>query len=454
MEEFFAEAVPETPIPLKGPSASSRSTTLTPPCELMSREIVITGLGVVSPLGIGREAFWERMQAGGSGIRPIESFDTSALEVRFGGQITDFDPKLYVRPRKSLKVMSREIQMGFAAADLALVDAGLTAGSVEPGRFGVVFGNDMIYADTHDLERTYRRCAASGTFDFEQWGDAAMEEIYPLWLLKLLPNMTASHIAIAHDARGPNNSIVLGDVSSLLAIAEAASVIERGWADVMITGGTGCRLDPTAIVARCEHDLSHRNDDIQAASRPFDRDRDGLVNGEGSGALVLETLEHALARGADIHARLLAVSARHEPVRGQQPVTGSGLRAAVRGALMRSGLEPRDLGHVNAHGLSTREMDRVEAAVIASELGDVPVTAPKASFGHLGAGGGTVELIASILGVASGVVPATRNYVTPDPECPVNVVHGEPLAGRPPTAMKLNLSSTGQAAAVVVAANE
>lgn len=298
----------------------------------MSREIVITGLGVVSPLGIGREAFWDKFRAGASGIRPIDAFDTSSLEVRFGGQITDFDPKLYVRPRKSLKVMSREIQMGFAAADLALVDAGLSGGSVEPERFGVVFGSDMIYADTHDLEGTYRRCSASGRFDFEQWGKAAMEEIYPLWLLKLLPNMTASHIAIAHDARGPNNSIVLGDVSSLLAIAEAASVIERGWADVMITGGTGNRIDPTAIVARCEHDLSHRGNDIEAASRPFDQDRDGMVNGEGSGAIVLESLDHAVARGAHIHARLLAVTARHEPVRGQQPLSGSGLRAAIREA--------------------------------------------------------------------------------------------------------------------------
>ncbi|MGA0040366.1 MAG: beta-ketoacyl synthase N-terminal-like domain-containing protein, partial [Pirellulales bacterium] len=151
----------------------------------MSREIVITGLGVVSPLGVGREAFWEQLQAGQSGIRPITAFDTSALQVKFGGQIVDFDPKLYVRPRKSLKVMSREIQMGFAAADLALVDAGLTAGSVEPDRFGVVFGSDMIYADVHDLESTYRRCSASGRFDFEQWGTAAMEELYPLWLLKL-----------------------------------------------------------------------------------------------------------------------------------------------------------------------------------------------------------------------------------------------------------------------------
>jgi 3-oxoacyl-[acyl-carrier-protein] synthase II len=418
----------------------------------MPREIVITGLGVVSPLGIGREAFHEQMQAGLSGIRPITAFDASALGVRFGGQIVDFDPKLYVRPRKSLKVMSREIQMGFAAADLALVDAGLPTGSVEPDRFGVVFGSDMIYADTHDLEGTYRRCSASGSFDFDHWGSAAMEEIYPLWLLKLLPNMTASHIAIAHDARGPNNSIVLGDVSSLLAISEAASVIRRGWADVMITGGTGCRLDPTAIVARNESLLSHRNEDFQRASRPFDKDRDGLVNGEGAGALVLESLDHAVRRGARIHARLLAASIRHEAVRAGEPLRGSGLRAAIRRALATAGLDPRDVGHVNAHGLSTPAMDPVEARAIVAELGDVPVTAPKSFFGHLGAGSGTVELIASVLGINERIVPPTLNYETPDPACPVAVVHGSPLVGRTTTAVKLNLSSTGQAAAVVIAA--
>lgn len=416
------------------------------------REIVITGLGVVSPIGVGLEAFGEQLRAGLSGIRPIEAFDSSALEVGFGGQIVDFDPKLYVRPRKSLKVMSREICFGFAAADLAMVDAGLPAGSVEPDRFGVVFGSDMIYADTHDLEGSYRRCMHEGRFDFTRWADAAADELHPLWLLKLLPNMTASHIAIAQDARGPNNTIVLGDVSSLLAIAEAASVIRRGWADVMITGGTGCRLDPTAIVARGECQLSRRRDDCRRASRPFDRDRDGMVNGEGAGAIVLESLEHAMRRGARIHGRLLSVVARHEPVPHGGSIEGHGLRAAIRGALAVADLEPGEIGHVNAHGLGTVEMDRIEAGAIQAELGNVPVTAFKSRFGHLGAGGGTVELAASLLDLGRGDVLPTLNFETADPACPVQVVHGEPLAGRPPVALAVNLSSTGQAAAVAVAA--
>jgi 3-oxoacyl-[acyl-carrier-protein] synthase II len=413
-------------------------------------DIVITGLGVVSPVGIGRQAFWEAVAAGRSGIRPLTSFDASGLAVRFGGQIIDFDPKLAVRPRKSLKVMSRDIQLGFSAADLSIADAKLAAGSVAPERFGLVFGSDMIYADIEDLEGTYRRSVIDGRFDYSRWAEAIQQEVHPLWLLKHLPNMTASHVAIAHDARGPNNSIVLGDVSGLLAIAEAASVIRRGWADVMLAGGTGCRLHPTAMVARGAAQLSHRGDDFESASRPFDRDRDGLVNSEGAGSIVLESRRHAEARGAEILGRIVATASRCEPRARHHGVTGSSVRQAIRAAREAAGLAVADVGHVNAHGLSTVEMDRAEAQAIAAELGDVPVTAPKSLFGHLGAGGGVVELMASVLGISAGVVPPTRNYTTPDPDCPVRVVR-EPLAGRPATAIAVNVCTTGQAVAVVIA---
>jgi 3-oxoacyl-[acyl-carrier-protein] synthase II len=417
-------------------------------------EIVITGVGVVTPIGIGHGPFWDALVAGESGIRPLNLFDASSLSVRFGGQIADFDPKQYVRPRKSLKVMSRDIQLGFAAADLAITDAGLdtalTAGAVVPERFGVVFGGDMIYADLEDLEPAYRRSRAAGRFEFPLWAEAIHEELHPLWLLKHLPNMAASHIAIAHDARGHNNTIVLGDVSSLLAVAEAASVIRRGWADVMLAGGSGCRLHPTALVARGNALLSHRADDYRRASRPFDRDRDGLVNGEGAGVLVLESRTHAERRGARIRGRVLATAARCEPALRQGRLTGTSLRQAVRAVMGAAGLEPATIGHVKAHGVSTVEMDRIEAQALRAELGDVPVTAPKSGFGHLGAGGGAVELIASVLALETGLVPPTLNYDRPDPECPVNVVHGEPLSGRPATAIAVNICSTGQAAAVAL----
>ncbi|MFM7205176.1 MAG: beta-ketoacyl-[acyl-carrier-protein] synthase family protein [Planctomycetaceae bacterium] len=415
-------------------------------------DIVITGLGVVSPVGIGRRAFWEAVAAGRSGIRPLTSFDASGLAVRFGGQIIDFDPRQAVRPRKSLKVMSRDIQLGFAAADLAIADAGLAPGSVAPERFGIVFGSDMIYADIEDLEGTYRRSVRDGQFDYPIWAEAIQQEVHPLWLLKHLPNMTASHVAIAHDARGPNNSIVLGEVSGLLAIAEAASVISRGWADVMLAGGTGCRLHPTAMVARGAAQLSHRGDDFETASRPFDLHRDGLVNGEGAGTVVLESRRHAEGRGATVLGRVVATASRCEPSARRAGFSGASLRQAIRAAREHAGLAPADVGHVNAHGLSTTDMDRAEAAAITAELGGVPVTAPKSAFGHLGAGGGVVELAASLLGLMAGMVPATRNYRTPDPSCPVNIVR-EPLRGRPPTAIAINACTTGQAVAVVIAAD-
>ena len=415
------------------------------------RDIVITGLGVVSPIGIGSGPFWGALAAGTSGVRLIDLFDASSLRVRFGGQVPDFDPRLYVRPRKSLKVMSREIQMGFAAADLAMTDAGMAAGGFAPERCGVVFGGDMIYADLEELDQTYRRSIADGRFSFPLWSEAIHEELHPLWLLKHLPNMTASHVAIAHDARGPNNSIVLGDVSGLLAVAEAASVIGRGWADVMLAGGTGCRLHPTALVARGDALLSHRADDCRRACRPFDRDRDGLVNGEGAGVVVLESREHAERRGARIRGRFLGAAARCESVGRRGGLGGQSLRLAIRAACRSAGLEPGGIGHVNAHGVGTVDMDRVEATAIAAELGAVPVTAPKSFFGHLGAGGGVVELMASLLGLEQGLVPFTINHDDPDPACPVHVVRQTPLGGRPPTALAVNICSTGQAVAVAVA---
>ena len=227
---------------------------------------------------------------------------------------------------------------------------------------------------------------------------------------------------------------------------------KRGWADVMLAGGTGSRLHPTALVARGNAQLSKRSNDFQAACRPFDRDRDGLVNAEGAGVVVLESREHADRRGARIRGRLLATAARCEPRQRQDPPTGRGVQLVLREVLSRAGLDAASLGHINAHGLSTVPMDRAEAQAIAAALGNTPVTAPKSSFGHAGAGCGLLELAASLLAVEAGVIPPTRNYETPDPECPIEVVHEGPLAGRPRTAISLNFGSMGQTAAVAIAA--
>jgi len=277
-------------------------------------------------------------------------------------------------------------------------------------------------------------------------------------MLRNLPNMVACQIAIVHDARGPNNTINLSDVSSLLAIIEAVRVIQRDAADVMIAGGVGARINPTAMSYRGDGDLSHRNEDPTRASRPFDADRDGLVNGEGAAALILESRQQAEKRGAPILGRIISYASAHEPLPGNPAVklerlTGAAIHQVLGQSLRRGNLDPSNIGHVNTHGLSTITEDRYEARAICAVLGDSPVTAPKSFFGHLGAGCGVVELAASLVGMNAGEVPMTLNYERPDSECPVNVICGEPLLPKNRTAIKLSTSRLGHAAAMIVAAD-
>ena len=212
--------------------------------------------------------------------------------------MADFDPKEYVRPRKSLKVMSRDIQFGVAAADLACIDAGFRRQPLDPNRSGVTMGADMIICELDEILPTYRACMVDGKFDFAKWGPRAMTDIYPLWMLKYLPNMPACHIGIAQDIRGPTNAIVMGEVSSLAAVIEAARAVERGQMDVMIAGGASSRVHTMIWQHEQLRQYSHRTDPPEAACRPFDAQRDGMVNAEGGGALILESREHAESRGA------------------------------------------------------------------------------------------------------------------------------------------------------------
>jgi 3-oxoacyl-[acyl-carrier-protein] synthase II len=414
-------------------------------------EVVITGVGMVSPIGIGRQAYWQSLLAGRSGIGPLAHAEATAFPVKFGGEVKDFDAKQYVKPRKALKVMCREIQMGYSAAAMAVEDAGLGPGSVDPDRYGVVLGSEMFYCELDELADAYRKCIVDGELRSELWAQGAMTDLYPLWMLKYLPNMTACHLAIALDARGPNNTVTLDEVSSLLALIEAVTVIQRGWADVMITGGSGTRANLTRMLYRGDCRWSHRYDNPQAACRPFDADRDGGVVGEGAGALILERREFAEARGAKILARVLGFGRSYECDRQAQASSRRAQCNAIRGALRSAALSPADIGHVNAHGASTIEQDRLEAAAIRECLGDVPVTAPRSYFGCLASASGVVEIGASVLAVAEGLVPATLNFERPDPECPVNVVHGRPLPIDNRVAMALNHSELGQTAAVIIA---
>ncbi len=405
---------------------------------------------MVCPIGIGKVAVWEALCAGRSGVRPLQSFDASGLTVRIAGEIPDFNPKSFVANRKSLKVMARDSQIGVAASALACQDAGIARGSVDPERFGVLLGADKIAGSIKESEDGYRKCILDGQFDFSRWGTQAMAATFPLSFLRVLPNMIASHISITQDARGPNNTIHQGDVSSLLAILEAVRVIQRGAADVMIAGGASSRMTPFDWTYHCIMGrLSQSQDDPARVLRPFDAKRSGEVYGEGAGAFLLERCHHAEARGATILGRILGGACACEKYNGG--LTGDGLRRAITGALSEAGAAPKDIGHVNAHGASTVVGDAIEARTLQKTLPGVPVTAPKSFLGNLGAGGGAVEMAASVLSFGGGSVPATLNYAHPDPDCPVNVISGQSLTGAAKKAVVINWTQVGQSAALVLA---
>jgi 3-oxoacyl-[acyl-carrier-protein] synthase II len=376
---------------------------------------------------------------------------TAAFPIPIGGTVENFDPKEFVKPRKALKVMSRESQLGFAAAEMAWAQAQLDGAGVDPDRLGVTVGSNMFCPELPELEPAYRAIDSgkTGKFDYSQWGNVGLREVFPLWMLKYLPNMAPAHVSIAHDARGPSNSIVAGDVSALLAIIEAADVVARGHADVMIAGGASSNLAMMDLVWHAGARRSRRVDEPHRASRPFDADRDGFVDAEGAAIFVLERREHAESRAVKSLGRIAGYGRRHEPAFDSQPPTGSAIQAAIEATLAMAKIAPVGVGHVNAHGLSTKLDDRIEARAIAATLGDVPVTAPKSFFGNIGAAGGAVELAVSLIGAARGFVPPTINYDSPDPNCPVYVVT-QPAPPRSSTVLALNHRTTGQAAALLV----
>jgi len=415
-------------------------------------DVVITGLGIVSPIGIGRETFWDSLLAGRSGVAPIASFDASGLPVRIAAEVSDFDPKRYVKPRKSLKVMSRDAQFAVTAADLAWEDAGLNDAALDPDRVGVVIGADRVRNEFSDIEGTFRACRVDGHFNPALWPTVGAAEAYPLMLLKNLPNMLGSHISILKDARGPNNTICLAEASSLLALGEAAAAIQRGAADVMIAGGAASRMHPIDWVRGVLADeLSLEVDNPAAASRPFDARRSGAVRGEGGALFVLESRRHAEARGARIWGRVVSWTSSAALQSNGQAALPAAIERAIRRALELAKLSPAQLGFVSAHGLSTRTHDALEAEALRAALGNRPVVAFKSYFGNLGAGGGAVELAASVLAINERLLPATLNYEQPDAACPIEMVRGEPRGGTGGPALALNYSAAGQVAAIVVA---
>ena len=417
--------------------------------------VVITGVGTVAPNGIGNAAFWESLQAGKSGIGLLESMPSAGYPSKLAAEIRDFDPEDHIYCRKFIKVMSRDIQLGVTAASMAVQDASLGAGKIDPTRLGVVYGSGRISSRPEDLVEAASQSLTDDIVEFTRWGEDGLGKIAPLWLLKRLPNMPACHVAIEHDAQGPNNTITCRDASALLALGEAVRVIERGAADAMIVGACSSNIHPVDLTKfNLFENLSHRDDDPEHACRPFDVTRDGAIVGEGAAAFIVERYEHAVARGAIIYAEVLGVGAGSDGAGHTSGKDGRGIATSIQAALRRSNMEPAQIGHINAHGKSTQHDDLVEARGYYWGLGDaagrIPVTALKSYFGHFDGGSGAVELAGSLLALQNESLPHTLNYRIPDPRCRLNVVHGGPQPLRNLTALTVNRTAIGQSAAAII----
>jgi len=433
-----------------------------------SRRVVITGLGLISPLGNTRQELWQALSEGRSGVGLFDEARGQALSTPyaaechgFSGEIDNFgklegDKKKAIR--KGLKVMCRECQMGVAAAERAIQDAALNAAGRDPERTGVVFGTDYMLSEPEEFGSGILACTDEDRqFHFDRWAQQGMTKMTPLWLLKYLPNMPASHIAIYNDLRGPNNSLTMREAAGNNAVGEALRVIQRGHADLMIAGATGTRVHSmksvhAALQEEVATPLNGAAGDPSEASRPFDAERRGVVLGEGAGVVVLEELEHAQARGATIYAELSGFGSSTAADKNRVALRDLALANAMRSALRDAGATPIAVGHIQAHGMATRSGDVAEARAVRDVFGglkpDVPVTAAKSYFGNLGAGGGVVELIAGVLALQENKLFATRNYRTVDPLCEINVVRETTSPGE--SFLNLSVTPQGQASCVFV----
>ena len=427
---------------------------MVPPVVMKSDpEIVITGLGVVSPIGIGIEPFWESLVRGVSGVRVREQFAETDLPFRIAAPVTGFDPKQYVKPRKALKIMCDPIKFACAAAAMAVEQAGIEANTdrdVDPNRIGTVVGTETFFADPSEVADVFHRCMVGKDYQHDRWGELAIREIRPLWMLKYLPNMAASHVSIALDARGPSNSICQGEASSMLALIEAANLIRRGAVDVAVVGGTGSQMALTSMLYHGVQNLSDRIQEPELACRPFERDRDGMVVGQGSGAIVIESGDHARARGAKILATLVGHSSGYAQVGSDS--FGAAFEACIGESLERADLKTADIGMINANASGSVDGDAIEAAALSKVFGDCPVTASKGNFGNLGPGTSMVELIAGILSLQNQVVPGTLNLIANCPSCPISVqLTNRSLEQN--ALVKTSISSMGQFTSLAVIKN-
>jgi len=380
----------------------------------LSRRVVITGLGAITPVGNDVKTLWQALVAGLSGVGPITLFDAAPFETRFAAEVKGFDP-VALFGRKDARRMDRFTQFAVAAAGQALADAQLPITPETAPRIACIFGSGIGGISTILAETQVMR-------------DKGIDRVSPFLVPMMLPDTAPGQIAIQYGLKGPNMAIVTACASSANAIGEATETIRRGAADAVLTGGAEAGIVPLAVAGfNVMAAVSRRNDAPQKASRPFDATRDGFVIGEGGAALVLENLDHAQARGARIYAEVLGYGASADAYHITAPQeTGEGAALAMRTALAQAGLAPQDIGYLNAHGTSTPLNDKSETAAIKLAFGSaaykVPISSTKSMTGHLLGAAGALEAIVCVKALQESILPPTINYETPDPECDLDYI--------------------------------
>jgi len=408
------------------------------------RRVVITGVGVLCPLAHDKEEYWDCLVAGRSGTGPITLFDASAYTSRVGGEVKGFDPEQWLDKRLARR-LDRFAQLGLVAARQAVADSGLDFARIDCDSAGVYMGTGI--GGLSEMEEQHTRLLERGP-----------SRVSPFLVPKLMGNACAGQISIEFGLRGPNAAVVTACASASHAIATAFKLVQDDKATIMLTGGSEAALTRLGLAGFCTMKaLSTRNDEPERASRPFDKDRDGFVIGEGAGVLVLEELEHARGRSARMYAEVLGCGMSGDGFHITQPdPEGRGPCLAMRRALQDARCHPEDIGYINAHGTSTVYNDAAETRAIKTVFRDyarrVPISSTKSMLGHLLGASGGVELIACALAVERGVLHPTINYETPDPDCDLDYIPNEARDIRPARVMSNSFGFGGHNAAIIIGA--
>jgi 3-oxoacyl-[acyl-carrier-protein] synthase II len=409
----------------------------------MNKRVVITGIGVVSPIGTGKEAYFKSLKEGVVGIDRITSFDTTGYATQIAAEVRDFDPLLYIQDKKDARRMDRFIQFAIASSKMALDDSGIDLTKIDAERFGVILGSGI--GGINMLETEHKKLLEKGP-----------DRVSPFLIPMMIINMASGAVSIQFGAKGPNYTVVTACASSTNAIGDAFKVIQRGDADLCLTGGTEAAITPIGVAGFCSlKAMSTRNDDPKTASRPFDQDRDGFIMGEGAGMLLIESYEHAMARGAHIYAEIVGYGMSSDAFHITMPApNGEGGARAMKNALKDAGIAPEAIDYINAHGTSTPYNDKFETMAIKSVFEahayDLTVSSTKSMTGHLLGAAGAVEVIACILAVTEDYIPATMNIQNIDPELDLDYA---PNAGKHKTvhyALSNSLGFGGHNATVII----